>query len=227
MPSPKNPNVNHDFTPVLSKYTFDEVKVGDLYLPTGKIICSDPFFMDTVTPFNHAVTPGKYPAVISIYKVEEGHHRVAYGRIRFSNTPAVRWEQAITEDLSEEQVASIQPGEFFGYGVDAGLASFTDAETKEVFTKTMDEFYHKDPNSNYYDNLLAAEFKAGAGSNPLSRSEGDWNNHFPVKGDDRNVVMFSSGWGDGTYPVYWGYDAAGNVVELITDFGVVGYEEEN
>lgn len=221
----KNPNINHDFTPVLAKYTFTEVKVGDVFLPTGKIICGDPFFMDYLKPFVYKVAPGKYPVVISIYKVDEGHFRVAYGRIRFSDAAPVRWEQAITEDLTDEQVDSIQPGEFFGYGVDAGLACFTDAETNEMFSKAMGEFYQKDESKNYYDHLLAAEFKASSGSNPMSRTEGDWNNHYPVKGDERNVVMFASGWGDGTYPVYLGYDAAGNAVELITDFGVVGYED--
>lgn len=220
----ENPNINHDFSPVLAKYTFNEVKVGDVFLPTGRIICADPFFMNFMKPFVHKVAPGKYPVVISIYKIEEDHYRVAYGRIRFSDLPAVRWQLAITEEVTEEQIASLQPGEFFGYGVDAGLACFTDAETNEMFNKVLDDFFQKDDTKNYYDDLLAAEFRGSSGGNAWSRPEGDWNDHYPVKGDERNIVMFASGWGDGSYPVYWGYDAAGNVVELVTDFGVVGYE---
>jgi hypothetical protein len=31
----------------------------------------------------------------------------------------------------------------------------------------------------------------------------------------------SSGWGDGSYPSFWGYDAGGQRVALVTDFGVL------
>ncbi len=33
-----------------------------------------------------------------------------------------------------------------------------------------------------------------------------------------NVIAFSSGWGDGIYPTYFGYDEQGNVVCAVTDF---------
>ena len=36
-----------------------------------------------------------------------------------------------------------------------------------------------------------------------------------------NIIAFSSGWGDGCYPSYWGYNAANQRVALVTDFGVL------
>ena len=39
-------------------------------------------------------------------------------------------------------------------------------------------------------------------------------------GDRRNVVMFSTGLGDGIYSSYFGYDERGNPVCLVTDFWV-------
>jgi hypothetical protein len=36
-----------------------------------------------------------------------------------------------------------------------------------------------------------------------------------------NVAMFSTGWGDGFYLSYWGFDAADGLVELVTDFEVL------
>jgi hypothetical protein len=33
-----------------------------------------------------------------------------------------------------------------------------------------------------------------------------------------NVVLFLSGDGDGEYPCYWGYDGAGDLACLVTDF---------
>jgi uncharacterized protein DUF4241 len=36
-----------------------------------------------------------------------------------------------------------------------------------------------------------------------------------------NILLFTSGWGDGAYPSYWGYAADDALVCLLTDFGVV------
>jgi hypothetical protein len=35
-----------------------------------------------------------------------------------------------------------------------------------------------------------------------------------------NMFIFTSGWGDGEYASYWGFDANGSPVCLITDFGI-------
>lgn len=35
------------------------------------------------------------------------------------------------------------------------------------------------------------------------------------------MLLFASGWGDGTYSSYWGYAADDSPVCLLTDFGVV------
>ncbi|WML52275.1 DUF4241 domain-containing protein [Neobacillus sp. PS3-12] len=33
-----------------------------------------------------------------------------------------------------------------------------------------------------------------------------------------SISMFSSGWGDGSYPSFWGLDENGDVICLVTDF---------
>ena len=131
------------------------------------------------------------------------------------------WTMALTEDITDGQINDLQDGEFFGYLVDAGLGCFTDAETNSMFSTAMDRYYEENPSKNYYDDILAEEFKTVSGSHPLSRDLGDWNNHFPVQGKPNNVIMFTSGWGDGSYASYWGKDAKGQVVELLTDFFVL------
>jgi hypothetical protein len=40
-----------------------------------------------------------------------------------------------------------------------------------------------------------------------------------------NIICFSTGLGDGGYTSYFGFGANGNVVCLVTDFGVFGDEE--
>ena len=209
-----------DFRALLDTADLEEVSVGELHLPTGKIVAGDPFFIYDQKPFKTKVTPGNYPVKLLIHKVEEGHHRIAFAKIDFSDNQATHWTLALTEDITDEQ--SLKRGELLGYGVDAGLGCFADKEANDIFSLVIDKFYKDNPDKNYYDDLLASEFKNTSGQNPLSHNIGDWNNHFPKEGDQHNVIMFSSGWGDGFYSTYWGTDSNGEIVELITDFNVIG-----
>ena len=46
---------------------------------------------------------------------------------------------------------------------------------------------------------------------------GDWLN-WTVPGTDCNLPIFASGWGDGYYPVYFGYDAKGKICAVYVRF---------
>ena len=41
--------------------------------------------------------------------------------------------------------------------------------------------------------------------------------------DGHSLASFSTGYGDGTYGTYVGYDEKGNVCRLLTDFGIVDW----
>lgn len=222
---PVNENLRFDFTQSLNSPNLTVVPIGELYLPSGRIVASDPFFLAGDKPFTGEVKPGKYPVELVVATVEPDHHRVAFARLKFSDSPATKWTMALNEGLTEDQIRELKPGQIFGFGVDAGLGCYIDPATIEIFNSVMDKSFNA--NGDYYTDVLASEFKEVSAKHPLSHSEGIWNVHHPVKGDERNVVMFHSGWGDGFYATYWGADNKGNVVELITDFGVVGGEEGN
>ena len=49
------------------------------------------------------------------------------------------------------------------------------------------------------------------------REYGDWLN-WNIPNTDCNVPIFASGWGDGAYPSYFGYDAEGNVCSVYIHF---------
>jgi hypothetical protein len=61
---------------------------------------------------------------------------------------------------------------------------------------------------------------------PKSSRGEDWIN-YQLENTNRNIIMFSSGYGDGLYPRYVGYDKNGNVVKFITDFIQIIGQEEN
>ena len=66
--------------------------------------------------------------------------------------------------------------------------------------------------------------------NPLFQIEcGDWIN-FKIPNTDLSVPMIQSGWGDGLYPVYFGYDENNEVCEIVIEYfdleQTFGQEEE-
>ncbi len=69
-----------DFRPLLDTAQLDEVSIGELYLPTGKIVAGDPFFISDQKPYKVKVNPGSYSVKLLIHKVAEHHHRIAFAK---------------------------------------------------------------------------------------------------------------------------------------------------
>src|SRR5690349_5669738 len=83
--------LSHDLKPIFERVPLTELVLGDLNLPTGKIVAGDPFYIHGEKPFKIKVAPGKYPVSILIHTVGEDHHRVAFARIKFSDSAATHW----------------------------------------------------------------------------------------------------------------------------------------
>ena len=177
-------------------------KIGDLKLPTGEIVAADPFYVNEefTRPFKRKVPPGNYPVILTEADFGAWGRRVAFAHLQFTEARPVRWELAVT---------TLEKGAFADmYGVDAGLGSFSDATGAQLLGATIKAFYAKHPNGNYYDDLLVNDFK----------QHDNWSNHWPQTSNQLNVIMFSSGMGDGVYSTYWGLDSTGKPACLLTDF---------
>jgi len=184
------------------------VNLGKLYLPSGRIYSCDPFLDNEVSSLDLAVPPGHYDVQLSIATSPEWGPRVALSGLVISSEQPANWTEA-TYRVNQERAA--------GFRVDAGLACFMDAETQQLYTKVFEEFQKKNPDENYYDAVLAPEFKKNA--EPGSpRQDGDWLMHYPVAGDPRNIAMFATGFGDGYYTAYWGLDKSQRPAMLVADF---------
>ena len=195
-----------------------EIHAGDVNLPTGRIVASDPFFSAEQTAFARSVEPDKYPVYIYTEQIDKLHNRIAYAKIKFRPEPATRWILALTEDITDEELKDLDEDEFYGFAVESGLASFMDEETNEEFINKLDALQEKDPEYNYYDEVLSEEFRLYSGKNAFSRELGDWNDHRVSPDSDNNIMMFAAGWGDGYYPAYWGLNDNGDIIELVIDF---------
>ncbi len=171
--------------------------LGELKVVSGRIAASDPFvtaFDEPAAVFARTAPVGVFPVEACVARFDNADARVACARVRFAATEAVRWEMATfagQEALADDEAA--------GYGVDAGTGCFYDAEARGDVDEATGAVW-----------LAAME----------ARGVDTWSWHV-AELSGGNVVMFSSGWGDGFYTSYWGFDGDGTVVELVTDFAVL------
>ena len=134
--------------------------------------------------------------------------RVAFARVDFSSASVVGWSQALIDGQS---LANLKPGENFGYGVDAGTGSFFDPAASAAAKALLD----KD------DNAWQAWQNDGEALGP--KVIGPYSFVLMLPLGDVNAAMFHSGWGDGFYTSWFGYDAEGKVAALITDFNTIDW----
>lgn len=169
---------------------------GQLHLPSGRLIAADPSLLDfDAKPFNVTVLPGTYPVSVSLatFVDDPGHSRVAAARLDVGDRPAVRWELALRES---QDPLDLGYREFFGFGVDAGMACFVDVECS--------------------DRMKDVWLTLAGLVEPRYRTIGP-----------SDMVAWSSGWGDGVYPTWIGYDPTGTVTCFLADMRMFPTNEDH
>ncbi len=199
------------FTKIISSKKLQECcnidveKIGDLFVSSNHIIAFDPTQKLNRNPFDKIVSNGNHN--VFLYYHHSG--KIALSEIRFESSISsiVRWEVAT---LPEENLASLTQEEIYGYNSESGLGAFIGAEGKKVYQQSLEE------NNEYYKYVL---------SQKLEENFGVWTNYTPSKNTDQNIVVFQTGWGQGTYASYWGLDQMGNAISLVTDFQLLDPED--
>ncbi|HWZ02036.1 MAG TPA: DUF4241 domain-containing protein [Mucilaginibacter sp.] len=197
------------------------VDMGLLDVPTGSIVVCDPLAMPDWPPLNRKIPKGKYLVKIYLADFGNGHHRVTLAKLEIAPGRAERWVLAVRDG---EDVTTLKDKDgYFGFPVDAGIGCFWDEKTRDAFVKFDNKLYET-KGEGAYELYLIDEFKKSA-TEP--DDIGSWAT-YTVPGSQLNVTMFSSGWGDGRYPAYWGFDKDNKLVSLVIDFIVLlGNEEDN
>lgn len=171
--------------------------LGELEVSSGQLVACDPLSAFQLEPFVQAVPNGKHRVQLAIAKLDNGDQRVAAARVIFRFGTPTRWTLAT---IAGENVAELQEGSTFGYGVDSGTGCFVDAA---VAAGLPDPEVQKAISAQLEETYVHTWSCAGV----------------PLQGG--NVVAFSSGFGDGSYSSYWGFGAGGELLMLVTDFGVL------
>ncbi|MCI5056916.1 MAG: DUF4241 domain-containing protein [Flavobacteriales bacterium] len=194
-----------------------KLEIGDLKVPTGKLLVCDPLahLRKEVEPYYVQVTPGEYPITVLVVEVEEDHYRYVAVKVKFTQELAVEYSEAL---VGSEDLNNLEEGDYFGFGVDAGLATIIDEKTRDEFCYFRNEWEKKNKGANIYDDYFASEFKKSFNENPVfQRDAGDWIN-FKIPNTDLNIPMIQSGFGDGVYPAYFGFDKDGMPADLVVQF---------
>jgi hypothetical protein len=171
--------------------------VGVLRLTSGRVIARDPGWLPTdAQPFTVTVPPGEYPVELAEVRFTENpeHVRVAAAKAVITPGQVESWELAL---LPGQDTAMLNDGEFYGIGVDAGLACLFDADALPALAAD--------------DNYLEDHWDALA-EDPLEVT---------VPGSAANMIAFHSGWGDGLYPTWVGRTGDGTVAAFVVDLLVV------
>src|SRR5687767_4832822 len=106
--------------------TVRQRQLGNLLLPTGKLVASDPVNLGgELAPFAFTVDPGTYSVIAGILEDEAGRQFVAAIQVRVRDQELVAWEMAT---IPGQDIKQLTEGEFFGFGVDGSLATYLSAE---------------------------------------------------------------------------------------------------
>ena len=196
--------------------------IGTISLPTGELIGCDPlvYLQNDAESFYIKAPAGEFPVELCVVEPPDGDcARYAAMRIKYSDKRAVRYELALTgsEDLSE--IADFEEGDYFGFPVDAGLGCFCDKTAQKAYTAFDNEMYQKHGEGfNFYNDYMAALFAESYNADPRYQREGGDFINYTVPGTEYHIPMCNSGFGDGMYPVYWGYDEDGNICQTVMQF---------
>jgi hypothetical protein len=180
------------------------IEAGTLVLPTGRVTASDVYLFDQ-PPLARTVPPGRYPVLLLHADYAEGE-AVAAAMARFDAGDPVRWEPATAAGVDP---SAVDPDSFGSYGVDSGTAAFAAAEAAERLADGDDALWET-----YGERVTQALFPA----------EGEYRLSAEVFADPTtgaNIIAFSSGFGDGGYPAWFGLDGDGRPLVLLTEFVIL------
>ena len=197
--------------------------IGTVSLPTGELLCCDPLvYLDNNTrSFVDKAPTGEFPVELSIVAAGKDGDCARYAamRIVFSDKKAVKYELALTGSEDPAEIANFEEGDFFGFPVDAGLACFCDRAAQKAYTAFDEEQYRQHEDGfNFYDDYMAALFAESYEAQPEYQREGGDFLKYTVPGTDFHMPICNSGFGDGVYPTYWGYDENGDICRIVAQF---------
>ena len=197
------------------------MEIGPCSLPTGRVLVRDPLVylgLPGEEPYFLTAPAGTYRTEVCVIKPDEYGDCARYAavRLRFSDARPTAFYEAL---IGGEELADLDDdNDYFGFNVDAGLGCICDEEARRAFCAFADAWDKENPGGYLYNDYFAPLFAENYRARPeYQREGGDWLN-WVVPGTEYHIPIFQSGFGDGIYPVYWGFDENGSLCQLVVQF---------
>lgn len=149
-----------------------------------------------------AVPPGRYPFQLVVARFADETERIAFAQVKFADQPAASWSNA----LFEEDQAPLGEDELSGYEVNSGFGSVFDARALQAWHGDI----APEQRLRQLEVVLRGNQHAGW----------TWARVVTPLGSG---YIVSAGTGEGFYGSYWGKDASGTIVSLVTDFDLLDW----
>lgn len=182
--------------------------VGTLTVTSGRVVACDALTLMSAEPFLLTVPPGRHR--VRLIGTDETEYAAAV--LACGEGEPVRWRLAVTSSDGDPDL--LADDEVYGYPVGAGMGCFMDARAVALWEKELDAYEGMG-----YDKLVEKHL--------LDLPERDWASYVIGSRDSSianpeglNIVLFRSGFGDGVYGTYAGWDSGGGLVCLLTDFAL-------
>lgn len=194
----------------IGEMAVDILDIGEVNLPTGEILACDPLVeLEEAKAYIQKTPVGKYPVRIAVVPSEDYGDRYACVKVEFSKNTPVVYELAVTGE--EEKMDEAAEDEYYGFGVDAGMGCVADKKSQDKYIKYWNKLEEDGEADDPYDDIFEELLAESAQQFPkYQRTGGDWAN-WTIPGTELNIPVFASGWGDGDYPCYFGYDEKGEL----------------
>ncbi|WP_295231633.1 DUF4241 domain-containing protein [uncultured Chryseobacterium sp.] len=186
----------------------ESFEVGKIYLPSGKLVSCDPVITSDMKPFNTIFPKGDFSVLL--HKERESNC-VAYAEVVFSTAAVKEWSMATTEG---QDLAELADEEVFGYPVESGMGCFMDADTQDELNKLEQRLYRSkgvDFMGIYEEFFHDYFFDENGAIDQYAFLK-------PSEDHPGTIFAFETGYGEGFYASYIGYDEERRPVKIVTEF---------
>lgn len=186
----------------------ESFEVGKIYLPSGKLVSCDPVITSDMKPFTTVFPKGDFSVLL--HKERESNC-VAYAEVVFSTADVKEWSMATTEG---QDLAELADEEVFGYPVESGMGCFMDADTQDELNKLEQRLYRSkgvDFMGIYEEFFHDYFFDENGAIDQYAFLK-------PSEDHPGTIFAFETGYGEGFYASYIGYDEERRPVKIVTEF---------
>lgn len=175
--------------------------LGPIDIASGRLAAADAVESSDGL-LSQAVPPGRYPFQLVVARFADETERIAFAQVKFADRPAATWTNA----LFEEDQAPPGEDELSGYEVNSGFGGVFDARALQAWQRDL----APEQRLRQLETVLRGNQRAGW----------TWARVVTPLGSG---YIVSAGSGEGFYGSYWGKDAGGTIVSLVTDFDLLDW----